>query len=229
MGSTNIESPSTPAPQTTAESMADYVASLPALYETQMKYEPLMQAQNLAMLQQYGTQFGQAYKNVNDALYPETAKLQENLATQASQGMSSDMPQWAKDSYMNTVNANLGTNAGSPIAADYVSRGMLEQQKGWQDYYRNLGLSVAGRQPLAQGGTQSQLNYMQGYQPQQGLNYSANTYGNYSNAYANMYGSNAQVANSNPWASMIGGMGGATLGGMTGGMFGYGGSMGQRI
>ena len=197
MGGTTIESPDTPTPQTTAESMADYVQSLPALYEAQMQYEPQMQQMNLDMLQQYGTQFGEAYKGMNDAMYPETAGLQEQIAQQASEGMNSEMPDWAKDSYRDEMNANLGTNAGSPIGADYASRGMLEQQKGWQDYYRNLGLSVASKQPLAQGGTTGQTNYMHGYQPSQGLDYSANTYGNYSSAYANMYGSNQQQAAAN--------------------------------
>lgn len=225
MGGTTIEAPSTPQPQTTAESMADYVASLPALYQVQMQYEPLMQQMNLNMLQQYGGQFGQAMKNINDTLYPETASLQEQLASQASDGMSADMPQWAKDAYRSEMGANLGTNAGSPIGADYASRGMLEQQKGWQDYYRNLGLSVAGRQPLATGGTTGQTNYMQGYQPQQALNYNANTYGSYSNAYANMYNTNAQQANSNPYLSAAAGIGGSALGGM----FGMGGMFGQKL
>lgn len=209
MGSTTIESQA-PAPQSVSSSMSDYVSSLPALYQAQMQYEPQMQAMNLAMLQQYGTQFGQAYKDINSAMYPETAALQEKLATQASEGMSGDMPQWAKDSYRNEMNANLGTNVGSGIGADYASRGMMEQQKGWQDYYRNLGLSVAGRQPLAQGGTTPQTNYMQGYQPAQALNYNASNYGSWAGSY-----SSAQQAN--PWAQMGGALIGATgnvLGGM---------------
>jgi hypothetical protein len=184
MGSsgTEIQYPSATPPQSTASSMADYVSSLPALYQAQSQYEPAMQALNLQMLQQYGTQFGEAYKNINAAMYPETARLQEQLANKASEGMNSDMPQWAKDSYRSEMGANLGTNVGSGIGADYASRGMLEQQKNWQDYYSNLGLTVAGRQPLAQGGVQGQTNYMQGYQPAQGLNYSASGYGNYSQA-----------------------------------------------
>jgi hypothetical protein len=59
---------------------------------------------------------------------------------------------------------------------------MLEQQKSWQDYYSNLGLSVAGRQPLAQGGVTPQTNYMQGYQPAQALNYASNNYSSYTQA-----------------------------------------------
>ena len=158
-----------PAPQSTTSSMKDYAESLPAVYQAQLQYEPLMQQQNLAMLQQYGTQFGQAYKGMNDAMYPETAGLQEQIAAKASAGMNSEMPSWAKDAYRSEMNANLGTNAGSPIGADYASRGMLEQQKNWNDYYTNLGLSAAGRQPLAQGGVTPQTNYMQGYQPAQAL------------------------------------------------------------
>jgi hypothetical protein len=162
--------------------MQQYVASLPGLYQAQMQYEPQLQQQNLSMLQQYGTQFGEAYKNINEAMYPETAALQEQLANKASTGMNSEVPSWAKDAYRSELNANLGTNVGSGIGADYVSRGMLEQQKNWQDYYSNLGLSVAGRQPLAQGGTTGQTNYAQQYQPGQALGYSASNYGTYAQA-----------------------------------------------
>ena len=42
MGSTSIDAPSTPQPQTVGESMAEYAASIPALYEAQMQYSPLM-------------------------------------------------------------------------------------------------------------------------------------------------------------------------------------------
>jgi len=220
MSTTTIQQPATPAPASTSSSMADYAASLPAVYEAQMKYEPLMQAQNLAMLQQYGAQYGQAQKAINDALYPETAALQEQIASKASEGMNAEIPSWAKDSYRNEMNANLGTNAGSPIGADYASRGMLEQQKNWQDYYTNLGLSASGKQPLATGGTTSQLNYMQGYQPQQALNYSANTYGNYSNAYSSMYGTNQQQASQgNPYFNAAAGAVGTLGGGWAGNGF----------
>jgi hypothetical protein len=176
-----------PAPQSTTSSMADYVASLPALYQAQLQYEPQMQQMSLNMLQQYGTQFGQAARDINQTLYPETAALQEQLASQAGAGMNADMPQWAKDSYRNEMNANLGTNAGSPIGADYASRGMLEQQKNWQDYYRNLALSTSGRQPLAQGGTTPQTNYMQGYQPQQALQNNASGYNAWAGSMNSMY------------------------------------------
>jgi len=179
---TEVVYPNTPAAPSVQDSMAQYVQSLPALYEAQMQYEPQLQQQQLAMLQQYGTQFGEAYKGMNDAMYPETAGLQEQIAQKASEGMSAEMPQWAKDSYRNEMNSNLGTNAGSPIGADYASRGMMEQQKGWNDYYTNLGLSAAGRQPLATGGTTPQTNYMQGYQPNQALSYNSQNYGSYSQA-----------------------------------------------
>jgi hypothetical protein len=161
MGSTTT-STQAPAPQNVQTSMQDYVNSLPALYQAQMQYEPQMQALNLAMLQQYGLPMGQAYQNINEALYPQTSAIQENLAGIANEGMSGQLPQWAQDQYRSEMNANLGNNVGSGIGADYASRGLMQQTQNWQQYYQNLGLSVAGRQPLAQGGTSQQLNYMQG-------------------------------------------------------------------
>jgi len=171
-----------PAAPSVNDTMQQYVQSLPALYQAQMQYEPQMQQMNLDMLQQFGTQYGQAQKAVNDAMYPETSALQEQIAQKASTGMNEQMPAWAQDAYKSGVNANLGTNVGSPMGADYASRGMMEQQKGWNDYYTNLGLSAAGRQPLAQGGTTPQTNYMQQYQPAQAMNYNANTYSSYAQA-----------------------------------------------
>lgn len=167
-----------PAPST-SDSMAEYVKSLPALYEAQMQYNPQLVEQELGLLQQYGLPFAQAYKQANDALYPETARLQEQLAAQASAGMEAGVPEAQRRMYQDQLRANLGTNAGSGVGADYTSRQMVNQQQQYQNYYRDLGLSLAGRQPLASAGVSGQANWMQGYTPQQALNYGASTYGSW--------------------------------------------------
>lgn len=179
-----------PAPQPTAgQSAKEWADAMPQVYETEMKYAPLQAQSELDLLQKYAAPIGQAYKSAMESLYPETAGLQENLAAQANQGMNAEMPTWMKDAYKDQFNANLGTSAGSPIGADYMSRGMMMQQKQYNDYYRDLALSVSGRQPLAQPVQPQTGNYSQGFTPGNVMAMNQGTYGSYTGASANMYGS----------------------------------------
>ena len=193
MGSTRIETPSSPAAPTTAESVQAWVDALPKIYETQMQYAPLQAQQQVSLAQQYAAPLGQAQLAAQQAMYPQTTALQEKLATAASQGMDSGLPDWAKQTYQDTFRAQLGENALSGIGADYMSRGMMQQEKDWRDYYNNLGLSVAGRQPLSSPGQAQTSDYMSQFTPNSVMKYNAQNYGNYSNAYANMYNTNSQM------------------------------------
>lgn len=193
MGSTTIEQPATPAAPTTAESVQAWVDALPQIYQTQMQYAPLQAQQQVSLAQQYAAPLGQAQLAAQQAMYPQTTALQEKLATAASQGMDSGLPDWAKQTYQDTFRAQLGENALSGVGADYMSRGMMQQEKDWRDYYNNLGLSVAGRQPLSSPGQAQTSDYMSQFTPNSVMGYNAQNYGNYSNAYSNMYGSNANV------------------------------------
>ena len=212
MGSTKVEAPQTPAAPTTAESVQAWVDALPKIYETQMQYAPLQAQQQVSLAQQYAAPLGQAQLAAQQAMYPQTTALQEKLATAASQGMDSGLPDWAKQTYQDTFRAQLGENALSGVGADYMSRGMMQQEKDWRDYYNNLGLSVAGRQPLSSPGQAQTSDYMSQFTPNSVMGYNAQNYGNYSNAYANMYGTNqqAQASSNDMWTRIIGsGMGAA--------------------
>lgn len=186
MGGSTTTVQAAPAPSVSSQ-MSDYVKSLPGLYEAQMKYDPKLVEQQLQLLQQYGLPFADAYKQANDALYPETAQLQEQLAGQASEGMESGVPASMKQAYQDELRANLGSNIGSGIGADYTSRSLINQQQQYQNYYRDLGLSLAGRQPLASPSVSGQAGWMQGYQPNQALNYGASTYGSQAQSMQAMY------------------------------------------
>ena len=166
--------PQAPTMEGTAQ---DWAKALPTIQAQQLKYAPLEAQQQIELAQRYAQPYGEALKTAQDALYPGETKLREGLLTQAQEGMSGDMPQWMKDSYTDTFNANLGTNVGSPIGADYMSRGMLQQQQNWQDQYRNLGQSLIGTQPTFNAQAPATSNYMQGYQPGQGLNFAQQGYG----------------------------------------------------
>jgi len=210
-GSKTITS-SAPAPQTTAESMADYVASLPALYDAQMEYDPKLVQQQLELLQTYGTQFGEATKATQDALYPETSAIQEEFAGQALEGSEQGLTPEEMAQYRDIYASELGTNAGSGVGANYMGSGLVQANIQRKDYYRNLGLTLAGRQPLSQGGVTGQSNWMQQYQANQGLQNNAQNYGNYANSFDTSY-------QASPWGdiagSVIGGVGAAASGGLS--------------
>jgi len=221
MGSTNISQPSVPAAPTTAQSMKEYVENYPALWNMQMQYAPQEAALQVDLAQQYAQPMGEALKASQEAMYPTETAITQQAGEQALQGMqSSELPDWAKQKYLDEMRANLGTNAGSGIGADYTSRNLLEQGKNWQDYYRNLGLSISGKQPVYSAQPAQYTNQMAGYTPQTVFGYNAQNYGNYANAYSSMYGANAQLAgqkyssNMNLFGSAIGAggaMGGAAI------------------
>jgi len=197
MGSTKIQQPTPPTPPSAQDEVNAWISALPQVYQTQQQYMlPLAESQQAAQ----------------EALYPQTSALQENLAGQAAQGMQSGVPSWMTDQYKSDMNAQLGANAGSPIGADYMSRGLMQQQQNWKQYYQNMGLSLAGRQPLAQ----PNLDYTSGFTPNSVMAGMNQNYGSYGNLYGNMYGANAQVAGQNPFLSAIGGVTGNVLGGAAG-------------
>jgi hypothetical protein len=105
--------------------------------------------------------------------------------------MTSEVPDWMRNEYLSNLNANIGTNVGAPVGADYVSRGLLQQKQDWQNYYRDLGLSLTGRQPLTQAQTPATSDYMSNYTPTSVMGYTSSTYSPYASSYANMYGTNA--------------------------------------
>jgi hypothetical protein len=154
-----------PAPST-ADAVKAWTESLPTVFAEQQRQAPLEAQQQLELLQKYGLPLSQTLQNIDKALYPNTAGLQETLAGQAAQGATAtSMPDWMRRNYLNEYNSALGTNAGSPMGAEYTSRNMQNQLFGQQQYYQNLGLSLAGRQPLTQPQSPQYSNYTAGFTP----------------------------------------------------------------
>lgn len=143
-------------------SYADLVANYPQLVNLQTQYAPQMAASDFQINQQYAPQYASLQQSIDESLYPQTSKLQESLASQALSGMGEQLPDWAKNQYTSDFNAGLGANVNAPIGVSDRSLGLMNLQKQWQDYYRNLGLSVANRQPLQQGQTLNTPQLSQG-------------------------------------------------------------------
>lgn len=194
-----INQPSTPAAPTAAQTAEEYAKALPIYYETAMKYQPLM---------------AQLEKQTNEQLYPQTAGLQEQIATQAAEGISGDLPSWYKTNVEDTLKSQLGRNlVYNPQAQEHYGLATQQAYQDYGNYWRNLALSAAGRQQLA-----ASPNLMSSYTPAAQMANTATNYGNYSGAYSSMYGSNlnynanlynSQASNySNPWANMAGSIAG---------------------
>lgn len=191
----------TPAPApTTAESIDAWVKSMPAVFAEQQRQAPLEAQQTMDLYNKYALPIAQADYAANAALYPETAKLQETMAGQAAEGITAtSMPEWMRKQYQSDLNANIGTNAGSPIGADYVSRGMQNQLFEQQKYYRDLGLSLSGRQPLSQATQPQTTNYAAGYTPQSVMNQQQQGYASYSQAARPIASQNSKTQGSYLW------------------------------
>lgn len=197
--------PNTPQAPSLSEQIQQYISTLPSILSAQQQYGPAFEQQN------YDTQakFAPMYKQLQDSLYPELAKLRTNLANQAIEGSANGgLPDAMKQQYLDQFRSEVGDNNGSGIAADYVSRGLVNQAQQYKQYNQNLGLSLIGQQPLYSAGQSSQsFNANSGYNAGGALNYGSSTYGNYVGAYNGMYGANAGLTrgNNNFYQRLIGG------------------------
>ena len=205
--STTVNQPAPPAAPTTGESISDWLKYSPDVFAEQQRQAPLQAQQQVDLATQYAPQLGAAAKAGQEALYPETTALQEQLAGQASEGMTGEMPAWMQEQQRDTFAANLGSNVGSGIGADYQSTGMLQAQQGYQNYYRNLGLSLAGRQPLAQPTMPQTGQPSQQFTPQAVMGNAQQGYNSFAGLYGSMYGSNAQLQASRPGGVNLGFLG----------------------
>lgn len=148
-GGQTIVQPSTPAAPTAGQSAAEYAAALPTILQAQLQYQPQFDQANYESFAKLAPQYTAAYDAISKQYYPNTYGLQEQLAKTASEASNAtEIPDWMAQQYRNNVNAQLGTNVNAPIGADYVSRGLIDQAQQYRQYYQNLGLSLAGRQPL---------------------------------------------------------------------------------
>jgi hypothetical protein len=193
----DYESPAAPAAApTTAESVQAWVDAMPTVFAEQQRQAPLEAQQQLDLLKQYGLEYSQAGQAIDQALYPKTSAIQENLAGIATQGANAtSMPDWMRKQYMSDYNSQLGTNAGSPMGADYTSRNMQQQLFGQQQYYQNMALSLAGRQPLSQQQNPQYTNYASTFTPSGVASQQASAYNSYMPYWQNNANQNAIVAN----------------------------------
>ena len=207
-----IESPAPPAAPSYGSTMKDYVENYPQLVALQKQYGPEMAQLEYENQSLYSPQYAALQKQMNEQLYPQTAGLQENLASQANIGMSQGLPDDMRQQYVSDFNAGLGMNANAPIGISDRNVALTKLNEQWKNYYQHLGLSAAGRQPLAQGGQAGSVDTGAGLQG--ALNYAQGNFG------TTMQGYNSSLANrivqpntSFGWQDAMGiGLGAASIG-----------------
>lgn len=194
-GGTEVVYPTAPAQPSTADAVNAWVAAMPQMYQTQMQYAPLQAQQQVALAQQYAQPLGEAYLTAQKAMYPEEYALREDLMAQAKEGMQGGVPQWMTDQYNDAIRANLGTNAGSQIGADYTATGLMRMQQDWKNYYQNMALSLSGNQPVYNATSPQYSDYMSGFTPNSVMGYISGNYGSFADASTR----GSTIQKSNPW------------------------------
>ena len=171
-GITQIEAPEVPQAPTVKSSLEDFIQNLPALFASAQEFQP---------------QFAELQQQINRQTAPLTEQLQETLAGQALEGIQADVPEFAREQFLDAKRAQLGQNVGSPIGADAISRGLRAQQFQFQKANQQLALSLAGRQQLIQPPSQEQL--LGGFNTGQALGFNQGIFG----TQANIFGSQANM------------------------------------
>lgn len=216
-GSKSVPQPAAQVPQAPSygAQLSDYISNYPKMYALEQEYGPKEAQLTLDLLKQYGPQYDQYLKEQQDAINPVTAGLQENLAKIAQDNMGGGLPDYLKNQYLDTLRSELGSNVGSGIGADYVSRNLASLGEQYRNNYQNLALSLINRTPV-----QSAMSNVPYANPTSGfgnsLNYGASTYGNYVQGLTSM----PYYTNGGSSAGSTAGMLGAMLGGNLLGSFG---------
>jgi hypothetical protein len=152
-------------------------------------------------------------KQINEQLYPKTAGLQETIAGQAAQGLAQDLPTWYKGKVEDTLKSQLGRNlVYNPQAQEQYGIATQQAYQDWGNYWRNLSLSAAGRQPLA-----ASPNLMTSYTPAANMGFAQQGYGTGANIYGTQM-QNYMQQSQNPWLNLAGTIGGGLTGGIGTGM-----------
>lgn len=119
MGSTKVSAPSTPAAPTTTDSVKSYVENLPAMYQAELKYSPLIAQQQLDMISQYLPQYTQLQQDLQMQYAPQLAEqnwqLQQQYAPLYAQQQQELQQQYEPGAY------NAMQNLGNMMTPEYLS------------------------------------------------------------------------------------------------------------
>lgn len=174
---TQVIQPTAPPAPSMQTSLSDYVSSLPQLFQAQLDFAPREAAQQVALMQQYAQPLGQAMRDAQRTVNPEITALQDQLSAQALSGATGGIPEDLKQQYADQFRALVGDQVSSGLGADFVAKNLMQQDLAFRQFNQNLGLSLAGMQPVAQPFAPNITNQLQGINAGQALGYTSGNYG----------------------------------------------------
>lgn len=185
-----------------AEMVGAWVQALPQVYDTQLQYDPKFAESQINIANKYWLPYSQAAQRVQESLYPITSSFQESLGKQAQEGMQIGLPKAVMDEYRDMIRGELGTNAGSPIGAEYASRQMIGANEQEKDKYRNLALSLTNRVPITTTTPTRSLNWLEGFSPIESSKIQMQGFGYQADAMSRVQSANAAASASKYGSSM---------------------------
>ena len=178
--STTVVQPPTPAPPapapTTGEAIREFAEVQPELFQQQLEFAPQEAQQQLELLQQFGAPAAQAALEAQRAIAPITTGLQEQLAAQAQEQLSGDIPQREQEAIVSDLNALLGRNVSSGAGDVFRAKAFAGERFRRQQAAQNLALSLAGRQPIPQPVSPSTTQFLGSLTPGQVLQSKGQTF-----------------------------------------------------
>lgn len=216
--SQQAQQPTPPPAPTAGQSIKEFIKYQPKLFELQQEQAPQEAQQQLELLQEFGPQMGLAVKAGQEAVSPETTAIPEELAGIARDRYKGGLSTEERDQFLSDFSGQLGTNIGSPIGALATSRSLMLANQQRQREGENLGLSLTGRQPLAQPQAPNVNNISGSLTPGQVLGFNQGVFGSQANIFGSQAGMyNQQMANQqsgqNQLMSGLFGLGNSALGG----------------
>lgn len=209
-----VITPKAPEAQSLASQLQDYINAQPQLFKLQQEQAPQEAALQLQLLQQYGADLGLAQRQAQEAVNPELTALQNQLFQeglnrlgQAQTGLTDDLKNLYKENFQSQV-----YDPSSRIGADAVSKSLLGADIAYRNDATNLGLSLAGYQPIGQPYAPTVTNQLAGLSAGNALNMNSNNYA------AQLGYSRPFIKEGTPtdWAGIIGGVAGIGAGLATG-------------
>jgi len=169
--------PKSPPQPTVSSGIEEFVKAQPELFAQQLAFAPQEAQQQLELLQQFGAPLGQAVQEAQRAISPLTTDLQEQLAGQAIDQFSGDIPEAEKQAILSDINATLGQNVRAGSGDVFKAKAFAGERFRRKTQAQNLALSLAGRQQLAQPQAPQTTQFLGSLTPGQVLGQQSSTFG----------------------------------------------------
>lgn len=175
---TVVQPPTPPSPPvpTTEEGIKAFVEAQPELFRQQQEFAPQEAQQQLDLLREFGGPTAQALFEAQQQIAPVTTSLQEQLAQQAVDQLSGDIPQREQEAILSDLNALLGRNVSSGAGDVFRAKAFAGERFRRQQSAQNLALSLAGRQPIPQPQSPNTTQFLGSLTPGQVLGQQSNTF-----------------------------------------------------